>query len=82
MSRRVGSIDIHKKVLMVVVATTAAAEAGEDATGQAMEFENRRFGTGPWCLILGVFVGASAGFYSMYRQLMADVEREEREKGS
>ena len=50
MSRRVGSIDIHKKVLMVVVATTAATkaetEAEEDATGQAMDFESRRFGTG------------------------------------
>ena len=44
MSYRIGSIDIHKKVLMVVVAT-AAAEV-EDATGEAVEFECRRFGTG------------------------------------
>ena len=25
-----------------------------------------RFGTGPWLLLLGVFVGAGAAFYSMY----------------
>jgi len=41
---RVAAIDIHKKVLMVVVAT--AAEETSDATGQALEFECRRFGTG------------------------------------
>ncbi len=44
MSYRIGSIDIHKKVLMVVVATVAAEV--EDATGEAVEFECRRFGTG------------------------------------
>ena len=30
-----------------------------------------KLGTAPWLLILGVFVGAGAGFYSMYRRLMA-----------
>jgi transposase len=44
MSYRVAAIDIHKKVLMVVVAT--AANQVEDATGEALEFECRRFGTG------------------------------------
>ena len=44
MSYRVAAIDIHKKVLMVVVAT--AANAVEDATGEALEFECRRFGAG------------------------------------
>lgn len=44
MSYRVAAIDIHKKVLMVVVAT--AAEEVEDATGEALEFECRRFGAG------------------------------------
>jgi ATP synthase protein I len=30
-----------------------------------------RLGTEPWLLILGVFVGATAGFYALYRQLMS-----------
>ena len=30
-----------------------------------------KLGTAPWLLVLGVFVGAAAGFYSMYRKLMA-----------
>ena len=30
---------------------------------------DERLGTEPWLLILGVFVGAAAGFYSLYRQL-------------
>ncbi len=30
---------------------------------------DRRIGTGPWLLILGVFVGAAAGFYNLYRAL-------------
>ena len=44
MSYRVAAIDIHKKVLMVVVAT--AANEVDDATGEALEFESRRFGAG------------------------------------
>lgn len=44
MSYRVAAIDIHKKVLMVVVAT--AAEEVEEAVGEALEFECRRFGAG------------------------------------
>jgi transposase len=44
MSYRVAAIDIHKKVLMVVVAT--AAEEVADATGEALDFECRRFGAG------------------------------------
>ena len=31
---------------------------------------DERLGTGPWLLLLGVFVGAAAGFHSLYRQLM------------
>lgn len=31
---------------------------------------DRRLGTDPWLLLLGVFVGAAAGFYSLYRQLV------------
>jgi hypothetical protein len=28
-------------------------------------------GTAPWLLMVGVFVGAGAGFYSFYRRIMA-----------
>lgn len=44
MPYRVAAIDIHKKVLMVVVAT--AKNEVEDATGEALEYECRRFGAG------------------------------------
>jgi hypothetical protein len=44
MSYRVAAIDIHKKVLIVVVAS-AAGEVG-DAAGEALEFACRRFGAG------------------------------------
>lgn len=30
-----------------------------------------KFGTAPWLLMLGVFLGAGAGFYSFYRRIMA-----------
>jgi len=32
---------------------------------------DQKFGTSPLLLIVGVFVGAGAGFYGMYRALMA-----------
>lgn len=44
MSYRIAAIDIHKRVLMVVVATGAAEV--EDPTGEALTFECRRFGAG------------------------------------
>lgn len=44
MSYRVAGIDIHKQVLMVVVAS--GDEEVADPTGQALEFECRRFGAG------------------------------------
>ncbi|MGD0362668.1 MAG: transposase [Bryobacteraceae bacterium] len=44
MSYNIAGIDVHKKVLMVGVASVAEEVA--DATGAAMEFECRRFGTG------------------------------------
>lgn len=31
---------------------------------------DRRLGTSPWLLILLVFVGAAAGFYSIYRRVI------------
>jgi transposase len=44
MSYTVAGIDIHKKVLMVVVAT--AGEEVADPAGEAIQFECRRFGAG------------------------------------
>jgi F0F1-type ATP synthase assembly protein I len=32
---------------------------------------DRKLGTAPWLLVIGVFLGAGLGFYSMYRKLMA-----------
>jgi F0F1-type ATP synthase assembly protein I len=40
-----------------------------------------RLGTSPWLLILGVFVGAAGGFYSIYRRLMQDQKREDARRG-
>ena len=41
---------------------------------------DRKFGTAPVFLYVGVFLGAGAAFYSMYRQVMANLEREEQAK--
>jgi ATP synthase protein I len=38
---------------------------------------DRRLGTDPWLLIVGVFVGAGASFYSMYSKLMAAQARDD-----
>ena len=38
---------------------------------------DRRLGTEPWLLLVGVFTGAGGGFYSIYRRLMADLRKEE-----
>jgi F0F1-type ATP synthase assembly protein I len=38
---------------------------------------DKRFGTDPLFLYIGVFTGAGAAFYSMYRNLMADQKRED-----
>ncbi len=37
---------------------------------------DKKFGTGLF-IYLAVFLGAATAFYSMYRQLMANLEREE-----
>jgi len=34
-----------------------------------------KLGTAPWLLMLGVYVGAGAGFYSFYRRVMAASRR-------
>lgn len=41
-----------------------------------------RLGTEPLFIFLGVFLGAGAAFYSMYRSLMADLRREDERKKS
>lgn len=41
---------------------------------------DRKLGTEPLFLYVGVFTGAGAAFYSMYRNLMADQRREEQDK--
>jgi F0F1-type ATP synthase assembly protein I len=43
---------------------------------------DRRLGTSPWLLILGVFTGAAGGFYSIYRRLMDDQKREDAERAA
>lgn len=41
-----------------------------------------RLGTAPWLLLAGVFVGAGASFYVMYRKVIAAQKRDaERRKG-
>jgi ATP synthase protein I len=49
------------------------------------QWVDRRLGTDPIFLLLGVFIGAAATIYSMYRSLMAEQRREaeqDREKGA
>ncbi len=41
------------------------------------KWADERLGTEPWLLIAGVFLGASASFYSIYRRLMQDQKRDE-----
>lgn len=43
---------------------------------------DRRLGTAPWLLIVGVFAGAGASFFSIYRQLMADLRRDEQARAA
>lgn len=43
----------------------------------AGQWLDRRLGTSPWLMMIGVFVGAGASFYSMYRKLTAANERAE-----
>lgn len=39
-----------------------------------------KLGTEPWLLILGVFVGLAAGFWSMYRRLVVEPGKKKTEK--
>jgi F0F1-type ATP synthase assembly protein I len=38
---------------------------------------DRRLGTEPWMLLIGVFVGAGGSFFLMYRKLTAAQKRED-----
>jgi ATP synthase protein I len=71
---------------------TPASQAGE-IMGVGLQFAasiivflfagrwlDSRLGTEPWLLILGVMVGASAGFYAMYRRLVIDPQERQRRK--
>ena len=52
----------------------AIATIGGVYLGQWLD---RKLGTAPWLLIIGVFLGAGLSFYSMYRKLMAGQARED-----
>ncbi len=41
------------------------------------QWADRKLGTGGVLVIVGVFVGAGAAFYSMYRKLTADEKRKD-----
>ena len=47
---------------------------------------DKRLGTSPWLVILGVFVGGAAGFLWMYRKVTAaqrlDAQRRDQERRS
>jgi F0F1-type ATP synthase assembly protein I len=41
---------------------------------------DRRLGTSPWLLVLGVFAGAAGGIFSMYKKVTAVQRREADER--
>ena len=55
--------------LQFVVAILAFLYAGQ--------WLDRKLGTAPWLMIIGVFSGAGLSFYSMYRKLMLAQARED-----
>jgi F0F1-type ATP synthase assembly protein I len=46
----------------------------------AGQWVDRRLGTSPVFMIIGVFGGATAAFYSIYKRLMRDLKEEEEAK--
>jgi ATP synthase protein I len=44
------------------------------------QWADRRLGTSPVFLLIGIFVGAGGSFYAMYRKLMAAQAREDQAK--
>ena len=47
----------------------------------AGQWVDRKLGTAPLFLVIGAFLGAALGFYSIYRRLMAEQRRDENERG-
>ncbi len=43
----------------------------------AGQWLDRKLGTAPWLLIIGVFLGAGLSFYSMYHKLMTAQARDD-----
>lgn len=43
----------------------------------AGQWLDRRFDTAPWLMLLALLLGAGGTFYSIYRKLMADLQRDE-----
>jgi F0F1-type ATP synthase assembly protein I len=71
---------------------TPASQAGE-VLGVGLQFAlsivlflfvgrwlDEKLGTAPWLLLAGVMVGAAAGFYSLYRQLVIVPRERERRR--
>jgi F0F1-type ATP synthase assembly protein I len=48
----------------------------------AGQWLDKKLGSAPWLLLIGVFVGAGLGFYSIYVKLMAAQARDESEQKS
>jgi F0F1-type ATP synthase assembly protein I len=46
------------------------------------QFLDRELGTGPWLVIVSVFVGAGLSFYNMYRKLSAIQARDDAARAS
>jgi F0F1-type ATP synthase assembly protein I len=42
---------------------------------------DKRLGSSPWFVLICVFAGAGAGFYSIYRRLMGSAKRDGRATG-
>ena len=47
----------------------------------AGQWLDRKLDTTPLCLVIGTFIGAAVGFYAIYRRLMEEQRRDERERG-
>ena len=47
----------------------------------AGQWLDNRIGTKPWFTIIGVFLGAGAAFYNMYRKISAAQKKDDAERG-